>query len=298
MKRPPLLSPGDAVRVVAPSGVFDREKLAAGLVILEQIGLKPIVRPDIFARERYLAGTDARRAEELRQAIADEQAKAIWVARGGYGVTRILAGIDTDKIERAPKWLIGFSDDTALHCLWARVGLMSVHGAMVATLSTWSEAARAQLFALLFKGGEQRYEVRAAGGTAKSARGVLVGGNLTMLGALAGTGYLPSWRNRIVFLEDLNERPYRLDRTLTQLKQAGAFAGVRGIVIGQLSQCDDPDAEPKEPGALAAVLDVLAPLGVPIAAGLEVGHEPSSRAILLGGRAELDLQKGSLVVTG
>jgi muramoyltetrapeptide carboxypeptidase len=293
MQLPAPLRPGDAVRIVAPAGVFDQEKLLAGVACLSAAGLVPRYDDGIFAKARYLAGDDARRTEELRRALVDPEIKAVWTARGGFGATRIVTSFDPSRLMPTPRWLVGFSDTTALHALLARAGIASMHGPNVTTLPTWSEAARNETFALLARPAKTTYQgsLRVPGARAS---GTLLGGNLTVLAAMVGTAALPSFAGAIVLLEDVGERPYRLDRSLTQLVQAGAFAGARGFVIGQLTGCEE--AVGNEWTALEVITDVLAPLGLPVLGGLPFGHEASARAVLLGVAAELDARAGTLVV--
>ncbi len=293
---PPPLLQGDIIRIVAPSGVFDRTVFAAGVALLESQGFVPRFDPDLFACDRYFAGSDARRLRELRTALADPDAKAIWAARGGYGATRLLPQLSEAEVRLANKWWVGFSDASAVHALWFRAGVASVHGANVTTLPAWSDAARTELFGLVrgahaqsFSGEVQRVGPRVVG--------PVVGGNLTVLAAMAGTGTLPANRGAIVFLEDVGERPYRLDRSVTQLVQAGFFAGAVGVVLGQLTECEEPPQRAL-PGvtALSAIVETLAPLGVPILAGLPLGHASSSRAIMLGRPYCLDTTRAELRV--
>ncbi len=290
---PAPLRPGDKVRVVAPCGSFDRQRFLDGLEILVAADLQIALDDAVFAKHRYLAGDDETRHRDLSAALADPEARAVWIARGGYGATRLLPRLELERVRAADKWLVGFSDVTALHALFARAGLASVHGANVTTLPTWTPEARRELFDLLMKRAPATY-----GGmpiAAGRGRGPIVGGNLTVLAAMAGTGALPAARGAIVLLEDIGERPYRLDRAFTQLLQAGFFAGAAGIAIGQLSGCDEPGEELRGADVLC---ELAAGLGVPVVAGLPLGHDPASRAVLLGVVAELDGQKGTLEVSG
>ncbi len=206
------------------------------------------------------------------------------------GCPWLLPLVEVAEVARADKWLVGFSDVTALHGLWSRAGCASVHGANVTTLGNWSLDARAELFGLLR--GEKRAALRGRGVWGEtSVAGPLIGGNLTVLAAMTGTVGLPSFAGAVVLLEDVGERPYRLDRTLTQLLQAGAFADVVGFAIGQLTECDESGANFS---ALDSVVDVLSPLGRPIVAELPVGHEPSSRAVMLGLEVVLDSRAGTV----
>jgi muramoyltetrapeptide carboxypeptidase len=291
LRRPGLLQPGDRVRIVAPSGpVVERERFSEGIAWLREIGLQPDYDDDIFARSSYLAGSDERRRAELLAALADDTAAAIWFARGGYGATRLLPYLSAQQVAGRPRWLIGFSDATALHGLWQRAGLQSLHAANITGVMRWSEPARTQLYRYLFTGWLPALQGTVLCGHEQGCvQGILSGGNLTVLAALAGTGYLPVFAGTIVFLEDVAERPYRLDRYLTQLCQSGAFAGVRGFVIGQLTRCVDPPDQDAGCSALDAIHSVLAPLGVPILADLAVGHESSSLPLPLGNTVILDM---------
>jgi muramoyltetrapeptide carboxypeptidase len=282
------------VRAVAPSGCFDRDTFLAGVALVERAGFRVSYNDSIFARRLYLAGDDARRAGELEQALRDPSVHAIWTARGGYGAARFIARVDPELVRASSPWLVGFSDATALHALWARAGLASVHGANLTTLTSWSESARSELLALL----RAPQAVTYSGSVLRHGpcvRGWLVGGNLTVLASLVGTPALPPLHGCVLLVEDVGERPYRLDRALTQLRNAGALEGVAGIAIGQLSRCEEPSPRGFEP--LDAVSEALSGLNVPVLSGLPFGHEPSARAVLLGGDADIDCERCALTVT-
>lgn len=297
---PPVLRKGSVVRIVAPSGAFDRPRFEAGLAMLQAHGLRPVFGEELFSRHLYFAGDDARRQAELEAALMDPEAEAIWCARGGYGAARVLPQLNGEELRRQPKWLIGFSDPTALHCAWAQAGLLSMHGANVHNLASWAVEAREALFAGLMGAGgaEQAYTGKPifGHGSGGAVRGRVLGGNLTVLASLAGTGFLPSWRGAVVFLEDVGERPYRLDRSITQLRLAGAFAGAVGVVLGQLTDCAPSPQAAADTDALQAIVTALAPLNLPIVSDLPVGHEPSSQPLMLGAMATLDPAAGTLRV--
>lgn len=294
--RPADLVPGDIVRVVAPSSPFDRVRFDAGVALIEQAGLQVRFDEDIFSAQRFLAGDDERRLREIENALADPHAKALWLARGGYGATRLLPRLDPSRVAQARKWLVGFSDATALHALWARAGVQSVHGANVTTLADWSADAREGLFACLRKPERRRLLGRPCGRKAR-VRGELIGGNLTLLAAMAGTSFLPRAEHCIVLIEDVGERPYRLDRVVTQLHQCGFFERVAGVIIGQLTDCEEPGAV-QSWRAIDVVSEALAPLGVPVVADLPFGHASTSLALALGITAELDGERGELLLFG
>jgi len=285
-----LLRPGDRVVVVAPSSPFDPAELAAGV---EALRARYDVRhaPDIVERHGYFAGDDARRLRELRGAIEDDTVAAIVAARGGYGATRLLPELPAALIAKHPKLLLGFSDLTALHALWARAALGSIHGPMVATLGRVGGLALERVLAAVEGAGGTRFSgLRAlAGGR---AAGRLVGGNLAVLAALAGTPYAPPLEDSVLFLEDIGERPYRVDRMLTTLHQAGWLAQVRAIALGAFT-----DAAPGPDGVtIEQVLhERLAGLGVPVVAGLPCGHVDDNHPLVLGARVVIDAEHGTLV---
>jgi len=289
--RPPPLRPGDVVRVVAPASPFDLEAFEAGLAVLRgPLGLRPRLRPDVTARAGYLAGEDTRRLEEWREAVADPEARAIFCARGGYGAMRLLPAVDPAPLLAAPKLLVGFSDVTALHALLNRAGLATVHGPVVTQLGRAPADAVAHLRALLFGEAPRPGAWGApAGGaglvggatlTPGLARGPLLGGSLTLLAHLCGTPWLPLLGGAILVLEDVGERPYKLDRYLTQLALSGALRGLAGVAVGQLTDCDG------EAGA-EVVRRLVRQLGIPAAEGFAFGHEDRNLALPLGPRATL-----------
>jgi len=278
---PRPLRRGDVVRVVAPSSPCDLQLLDAGLQILRQrFGLEPRVRADVGARRGYLAGDDARRAEEWLEAAADREARAIWAVRGGYGAMRLLPRFEPARLLHPPRWMVGFSDLTALHSALNGAGLVTCHGPMVAQLAGATPEALDRLEEMLFgrrhgappPGVDGSATIRAG-----TASGALLGGSLTMLAHLCGTAWLPRLRGAVLFLEDVNERPYRLDRALTQLRISGALDGVRGVCVGDLVGCDDGDGTGAE-----AVRELVRALGVPSIEGLPCGHGPRNLALPLG----------------
>lgn len=279
------LEPGDGIHIVAPSGALeDNQAFKDGIARIRQAGFTPHFSKGLFSRHRYLAGSDQRRKEELLAALEDAGSRAIWIARGGFGATRLLPGINEHVIRTAGKWLIGFSDATALHCKWQNAGWSSLHAANISNLGTWSQQAQEQIFACLTGSRAPLLEGKAQMGR-QAVCGKLLGGNLAVLTSLVGTGFLPMFCGCIVLLEEIGEKPYRIDRALTQLVHAGSFEGVLGFAIGQLTRCgDNGDSD----AALSAILDVLEPLGVPILSNLPVGHEPWAQVVHLGMEVVLD----------
>ncbi len=291
MLKPPALRPGDAVAIVAPSGPFDRELFERGLAVLERLGLRPLVDDRIFARRRYLAGPDDDRLALLQEALDRPDARAVWCARGGYGAARLLPRLRLRGLLDRPKLLVGFSDATALHAALGARGLASLHAPVVTQLATQPPEVVDRLGALLFSPAPPP---PLSGGVTLAPgrqRGVLLGGNLAVLASLAGTPFFPSLAGAVLLLEDVGERPYRLDRMWTQLRLAGALDRLRGLAVGELTRCEERDADYT---ALDVLRDLARELGVPAAAGFSVGHGEVNQPLPLGAEVELDAGAGTL----
>jgi muramoyltetrapeptide carboxypeptidase len=284
----PALRPGDPVVVIAPASAFDRTSFEAGLEVIAR-RYRVHYDPAVLARRRYLAGTDERRLGELRAALAAADARAVFCARGGYGVTRLLAALAGAPM--APKPVIGFSDITALHQLLQREGWVSIHGPVLTQLSRLDALTHTRLFALL----ESDTPAAALSGTETYVGGVvegpLLGGNLSVLTRLLGTPFLPPLEGAILLLEDIGERPYRLDRMWTHLALAGVFRQVRGIVLGEFIACEEKDADYSSADVLR---DLAQATGLPCAAGFPIGHGEHNQPVALGLRVRLDAQRRSL----
>ncbi|HEY8091520.1 MAG TPA: LD-carboxypeptidase [Polyangiaceae bacterium] len=282
---PPALAPGDVVAVVAPSSPFPREQLLQGMAWLRlRYALR--VLPGLFAREAYLAGADARRSDELGRALTDPSVKAVFAARGGYGAMRILDAVRWDDLARHPKWLVGFSDVTALHAMTWRAGLASVHGPNVTGLgSNVTPRVRASLIACLEDPGTGRAwrGLRVVHGG--SARGVVVGGNLSLLHGMAAAGLLAFPAGAILAIEDVTEAPYRVDRMLTSLRIGGHLAAVSGVVLGEFERCPaGADGRSVE----EVLAERTADLGVPVLGGAPFGHGVRNEAFVLGSTARIE----------
>lgn len=276
------LRPGDPVVAIAPASAFDRASFEAGLEIVAR-RYQVHYDPGLFSRHRYLAGPDERRLAELASAFASTGARAVFCVRGGYGMMRLLSQLEG--IALAPKPVIGFSDITALHQLMQRQRIVSVHGPVLTQLARLDAHTQARLFDLL------ESDMPAADLSARetyvagTAEGPLVGGNLSVLTRLLGTPFLAPLEGAILLLEDVGERPYRLDRMWTHLTLAGVFRQVRGIVLGEFTGCEEKDADYSSGEVLR---ELAARTGLPCAAGFPIGHGAENQPVPLGVRVRLD----------
>jgi len=292
------LSVGDTVAVTAASGPVPAERLDAGVRVLEGWGLRVRVLDSARGRHPdfgYLAADDATRAADLTRAWCDPEVRAVFCARGGYGAQRMVDLLDWRAVAAVPpKPLVGFSDVTALHQAFAsRLGMSTVHGPVVTSLGSGADVSGEHLRRLLFEPapGLSLTPTPATTVVPGVADGVLVGGNLALLAAEIGTRNSEPAADSIAVLEDVNEDVYRLDRLVTQLLRAGWFDRVRGIVLGAFTDCGP------EPDVRALMADRLAPLGVPMVAGVRVGHDHVNLAFPLGVPARLDATAGALSLT-
>ncbi|MBR8638783.1 LD-carboxypeptidase [Streptomyces tuirus] len=297
--RPPRLTPGARVAVVAPSGPVPEERLQAGLDVLRGWDLDPVAMPHVLGRHAelaYLAGSDAQRAADLQSAWCDPAVAAVLCARGGYGAQRMVDLLDWDAMRAAgPKVFAGFSDITVLHQAFAtRLGLVTLYGPAAAGVDFLKNArAQEQLRATLFEPESVRTvtAVPPGGGVLVPgrARGVTLGGCLSLLVSDLGTPHaLAGARDRLLLIEDVGESPYRLDRYLTQLLRTGWLDGVAGIVLGSWESCGPYEH------VRAMLADRLGGLGVPVLEEFGFGHCDGALTIPFGSLAELDAGAGTL----
>jgi muramoyltetrapeptide carboxypeptidase len=286
---PPPLRPGDAIAVVAPSGPFDRKAALLGIAWLKE-RYRVRYRPSLFAREGYLAGRDQRRIGELQRAL-DSDVRAVVAVRGGYGLSRIAHLVDWTIAVKRPRWIVGFSDFTVLHAEAWRRGLGSIHGSMVCALGNANRAAKRQWIATLEHPNEECSWPGLARWRKGRAAGALVGGNLAMLHACAAASRLRIPKGAVLLLEDVGERPYRVDRMLTNLITGGHLENASGVVVGSFTDC----GAGSDGRAVENVLrERLRSLGVPVVANLPVGHAARNDALVLGRRAEVNGDRGVL----
>lgn len=289
MVKPPRLRAGSRVMLVAPAGPIDQERVDIAHDRCRRLGLVPVAGRSILQRRGFLAGADEERLADLRAAFAAPDAAAVWALRGGYGTMRLLNDLDLSVVQSQPRAYIGFSDNTAIHLALLRRGIVSFHGPHAGGDATdlaerelqrvlWSPAAAG---ALELPAGENARVLQPG-----RAEGALVGGNLSLLAALCGTPGQPTARDRILFIEEVGEPAYRVDRMLMQLRLAGACDGVQGLALGRFTDCG--------PGTDEVLAEFAAVLGVPALADLPIGHEADNWTLPLGVRARLATDAGSL----
>jgi muramoyltetrapeptide carboxypeptidase len=288
------LRAGARIGIAAPAGAVDPDRLEAGEQALRGLGFEPVRRSDLTDRTGYLAGDDTRRAAELAELVAAPDIDAIVCARGGYGSSRLLAGLDARAFRRARKPLVGYSDITALLLWqWREAGLMGIHGPMLEREEGLPDEVGQSLRGALM-GDPLPSPLSGRSGLAGRGEGRLLGGSLSLVTASLGTAWEIDTRGVILLLEEVEEPPYRIDRMLEQLRAAGKLDALAGVGIGSLQGCEDeryPDRD-----AEVVLREFLDPLGVPVVFDLPFGHGLrnlcwpfGARGVLDGDRGELDL---------
>lgn len=305
--RPPRMVPGCRVALVAPAGpLLERDDLTRATELCRALGFEPVLAPHAHRRHGYLAGTDDERLADLNAALNDPTVDAVWCLRGGYGITRILDRVDFSGTVERPRAVIGYSDITALLlALFRATGIVSFHAPMArAPLTAFSREHFERVLGRHTAAGRLgRLSPPAGVLTPRSPRivtlregtaeGPLAGGNLTLLAALIGTRHFPDLDGAILFLEDVGEDLYRVDRMLAQLRMAGALDRLAGVAVGQFTEMKRGTGD----GALGfdeVLTTYFEPIGVPVAYGFPIGHVDDQWTLPIGVRARLDAGAGEL----
>ncbi len=296
--RPHRLAPGDVIGIVAPAGPPSEAHLSLGIRYLEERGYHVEIGSHVLDRHGYLAGTDSERVADLHAMFRNPKIKAVVCARGGYGSQRILTALDFGLIAKNPKILMGYSDITSLLvAVHRRTGLVVFHGPMAATDMGrgWFDQPGEESWDLLTGRIPSAYRSSASiriGPTANAA-GRLIGGCLSLLNVLPGTPFAPHLRQHLLFIEDIGEDPYKLDRMLTHLRLAGWFNQLAGLLVGSMARCVPADSEPSL--TISEILsDVVADYGIPVAGDFSFGHDSANPIMPIGIRAELNPREGTL----
>ena len=284
----PYLKQGSKVAIAAPARKVTKEEMAYAIHWLEENGFVPVYDDRLFAEHYIFAGDDGFRAAVLQEYLDNEEIAAIWLARGGYGGIRVIDQLDFTKFLQRPRWLIGFSDGTVFHGKLSRLGVPSLHASMPYCFENKSDAAKQSLFDAL-TGKPLRYEFPAHPlNRCGTAEGEVVGGNLSVLCSLLGSDSFPETDGKILFIEDVDEYIYHIDRMMHVLKRAGKLARLKGLVVGGLTQIhDNPD--PFGQSVEEVIAEAVADYGYPLCFGFPAGHFSDNRAMVLGQKARINV---------
>ena len=299
--RPPYLKTGDTVAIVAPSGILknrEREVLQADS-LLKSWGLEVIIGKHVFSKANHFAGTDDERCEDFQNALDNPSVSAIWCARGGYGTVRILDKLDYTKFKEKPKWVIGYSDITALHNQIHNQGFESMHALMCVSLTKDLSEIEQSLgtFKSAIFGSPENYSLEGSTYNREGeTKGQLVGGNLTMLHTMLGSRDSIDTAGKILFIEEIGEYKYHIDRMLQSLKRAGYFDKCKGLLVGDMSKLRK-NTTLWGTSIEQLILDALSEYDFPIAFGMPAGHEQDNRALILGRDINFKVSKTKTSVT-
>lgn len=299
VKMPPYLKPGDTIALACPAGYMSREKAAACIQALEQWGYRVVVGKLLGSgSSNYFSGTDGERIAELQAFLDDPSIHAILCARGGYGSSRIIDQLSFKKFRKVPKWVIGFSDITVFHAhLYMNEGIASLHAPMAAA---FPEGGAEDLYTAYLRdaleGRKAVYECPPHEFNRKgTAIGELVGGNLALLAHLCGTASALKTRGRILFIEDVGEYLYNIDRMLLQLKRNGRLSKLGGLVVGGFTDCKDTE-RPFGKTAYEIIRDAVANYDYPVCFGFPVSHEPENVSLKIGVGYKLVVARSRVVL--
>jgi len=295
---PALLNKGDKVIFIAPSGRVNTDKTKKAISLIESWGLDAAEGKYLYKRDGIFAGDDSERLADLQAALDDKDLRAIFCARGGYGLSRIIDQIDFDGFKRFPKWVIGYSDITVLHTeILRKTGIPVIHAEMPLNYadSNISAETLASLREALFEG-RCSYQWMPANLRQGETRSVVAGGNLSLLYNIMGTGLSEFLRGKILFIEETNEHLYRVDRMLMGLRLAGVFKNIRGLLVGGMSDITDSNV-PFGKSIEEIILDVVSDYHIPVAFDFPAGHKSDNRAVYLGREAFFRVDSLSAVLS-
>ncbi|MEZ0007308.1 muramoyltetrapeptide carboxypeptidase [Flavobacterium sp. 28YEA47A] len=292
---PEYLKKGDTVGILATARKIDLATIEPGIKLLESWGLKVVIGKTIGKEQNQLAGADWQRATDFQEMLDNPTIKAIWAAKGGYGTVRIVDRINFTNFKKKPKWVIGFSDITVLHSHINNMDIGTLHAIMAISAKTATPEAIESLRKALF-GEKLEYHIPAHPFNKKGkAQGELVGGNLSVLYSIQGSKSAVDMKGKILFIEDLDEYLYHIDRMMMNLKRNGSLDGLKGIIIGGMTSMNDNDI-PWGKDALEIIEDVVKDLKIPIAYNFPAGHIKDNRALILGKNVTLEVNDKETVL--
>lgn len=290
---PSFLKANDKVVILSPSGKIEAQWVEGLKAVLESYGLVVSVSEHALCAKGRFAGTDDERIQDLQEAINDAQVKAIFCSRGGYGLALIIDKIDLSPLRENPKWVVGFSDITVLHNALSRVGVASIHGIMAKHITQKAEGLE-NLMSMLF-GTEVSYEISAHElNKIGEASGELVGGNLSVLYGLRGTPFDIDFRGKILFIEDLSERLYHIDRMMQNLRLGGVFEQIVGLVVGQFTDIDEDDSF--SGGVYGVIRDAVKDYNIPVCFNFPAGHVDNNQPLKMGANYKLEVLKDKTIL--
>jgi muramoyltetrapeptide carboxypeptidase len=286
------LKQGDEVAVIAPAGRISEGSLESMTACMERWGLQVLPGKHVYARHHQFAGTDAQRAADLQEAVNNPEIKAVICARGGYGCSRVVDAVDFSPLMRHPKWLVGYSDITVLHARWNRMGVASIHGVMSGKFPAGggdnesTESLRKALF------GEPLHYTVPAHPLNKTGKteGQLIGGNLALMAHLTGSVDEPDTAGKILFLEDVGEYLYAIDRMMLQLQRSGKLQKIKGLILGYFTNMKDYET-PFGASAYEIVSAYMQELNIPVCFGFPAGHEEPNLSLVFGKPVTLTVER-------
>jgi len=288
MKIPPSLQKGDTIAILATARKNIDDNLKPAIDLLHSWGLEVVIGKSIGLDDNQLAGTDAQRAEDFQQQLDNPNIKAIWCVRGGYGTVRIIDLLDFTQFKQNPKWIIGFSDVTVIHSYVNKLNIATIHAAMPVTVGRASVESVETLRKAIF-GENLKYEIPYSPANRLGfAKGEIVGGNLSILYSLMGSNAQIDCKGKILFIEDLDEYLYHIDRMMMSLKRCGCFEGLNGLIIGTMTKMKDNDI-PWGKNANQIIEDVTKEYSFPILYNFPAGHFHDNRALIFGKQVSLEL---------
>lgn len=294
MKQIPFLKQGSKVGIVAPARCVTPDEMAYAIQWLKEQGLVPVYDERLFAVHHIFAGTDGFRATVMQAYLDNEEIEAIWLARGGYGGIRIIDKLDFSRFWEHPKWIAGFSDSTVLHGKLSRLGIPSLHASMPFYFENKTVGAKQSLFDAL-TGKPLHYELSPhPQNRLGEMEGEIVGGNLSVLMGMMGSDIFPETDGKILFVEEVDEYIYHIDRMMRALKRAGKLAKLKGLVVGGLTQIHD-NTHPFGQTAEEVIAEVVKEYHYPVCFGFPAGHFDDNRAMVLGRQSRIEVSKNNSV---
>ena len=296
MIRPNYLKEGATVAIVSTARRISKKELIPAITILKKRGLKVVLGTSIGAEDHQFAGNDELRTSDFQTMLDHPEIDAIWCARGGYGTVRIIDQLDFSNFKNYPKWIIGYSDITVLHAHLHQLGIETLHAQMPLFIETKSDATINSINETLFG---EKYEIiipSEKNNINGIASGQLIGGNLSILYSLCGSPSALNTKGKILFIEDLDEYLYHIDRMLQNLKRNGMFDQLEGLIVGGMTQMHDNDI-PFGKNAAEMILDICSEYDFPIAFNFPAGHLEDNRALILGRKADLMVNKNGVILS-